>query len=202
MRKVIAVLFVLAGIAVIAYPSFQNQYYSAQEQGLVEEFQQLNTLFELHSSHKELPAREEGDDNSANNPSDELTTDAIGLIHIEKIDLTLPMLLGATDENLDVGAGVLGKDATFGESGNTGIAAHRSRTSGRLFNRLDEVEKGDRIVIETHGGEYEYEVYNLLIVEPEDVSVLEEQGDDSIVTLITCTIDPTHRIIVQAKEVQ
>ncbi|MDV2581277.1 class D sortase [Alkalibacillus haloalkaliphilus] len=200
MRKVIAVLFVLAGIVVIAYPSFQNQYYSAQEQGLVEEFQQLNTVFEEHSSAEEIPEGEEGS-GSANSPTEEINTNAIGLIHIDKIDLTLPMLLGATDENLDIGAGVLGEDTSFGEPGNTGIAAHRSRTTGRLFNRLDEVEKGDRVVIETHDGKYEYEVYNLLIVEPEDVSVLNEQGDDSIVTLITCTIDPTHRIIVQAKEV-
>ncbi|WP_017187651.1 class D sortase [Alkalibacillus haloalkaliphilus] len=122
-----------------------------------------------------------------------------GLIHIDKIDLTLPMLEGATEENLDVGAGLMSQGFTFGEVGNIGIAAHRSRTSGRLFNRLDEVEIGDRVTVETHDSEYEYEVVDTFIVEPEDISVLDVQEDESIVTLITCTIDSTQRVIVQAK---
>ncbi|MNJ78497.1 Sortase family protein [compost metagenome] len=48
---------------------------------------------------------------------------------------------------------------------------------------------------------YKYKVYNIIIVEPTDLSVLDKNDEDAIITLITCDpmINPTHRLIVQAK---
>ncbi|GAA0466995.1 class D sortase [Alkalibacillus silvisoli] len=195
MRRFFGILLVFVGIFVILIPFLENQYYTSQEQDLIESFQTLDRLF---SEEQSIAYAEEGAESSSNHDQ-ELGDDVLGLIHIDRIDLTLPMLQGATDENLDVGAGVLGESVSFGEVGNTGIAAHRSRTSGRLFNRLDEVDIGDSVTVETHDGDYEYEVFDTFIVEPDDISVLDVQEGESLITLITCTIDSTERIIVQAK---
>ena len=48
---------------------------------------------------------------------------------------------------------------------------------------------------------YNYEVFNIFIVEPSDVSVLKKSKTESILTLITChpLYTATHRLIVQAK---
>ncbi|MNC63655.1 Sortase family protein [compost metagenome] len=91
--------------------------------------------------------------------------------------------------------------AALGEVGNAAIAAHRSRTTGRLFNRLGEVEIGDIISIQTSTEKYQYVVYDISIVEPTDVSVLNGNKTDSILTLITCDplVNPTHRLIIHAK---
>lgn len=84
-----------------------------------------------------------------------------------------------------------------GQIGNCAIAGHRNYNFGMYFNRLDEVELDDEITISTQTDTFTYKVTEIKVVEPEDLSVL-EQGDDTRVTLITCTplYIATHRLIV------
>ncbi|MEK5024417.1 MULTISPECIES: class D sortase [unclassified Paenibacillus] len=126
-----------------------------------------------------------------------------GIITIDKIDLKLPILEGATKANMKHAAAHMKETAPIGEIGNAAIAAHRSRTTGRLFNRLNEVKVGDTISVKTSDQEYKYEVYDISIVEPTDVSVLNGNKQDKILTLITCDplVNPTHRLIIHAKAV-
>lgn len=125
----------------------------------------------------------------------------IALIEIDKINLKLPVLEGATKANMKHAAAHMKETADLGQIGNAAIAAHRARTKGRLFNRLNEVVIGDVISVKTSDQVYDYEVYDISIVEPTDVSVLNGNNKDRILTLITCDplIDPTHRLIVHAK---
>ncbi len=204
MRTLIALLFIVGGITVAAFPFLQKQYYASEEQKLIDEFRELDEIF----------SQEERDHFSTDNPDVILSnqeneegespysSDVIGIIQIDKIDVSLPVLQGATVENLNIGAGTITGTAPIGEKGNTGIAAHRSFTYGRQFNRLDEIELGDIVNVETIDGSWDYEVFDISIVVPEDVSVLEPMEDESIITLITCEpmYDPTHRLIVHAKK--
>lgn len=125
----------------------------------------------------------------------------IAILRIPKINLKLPVMAGASQVNLKIGAGWMKETTAIGEKGNTAIAAHRSYTRGRFFNRLDEVAVGDEIVIVKDGQELKYSVFNVVVVEPTDVSVLRGKKSEEIVTLITCTPIKvaTHRLIVQAK---
>ncbi|PYI50567.1 class D sortase [Paenibacillus flagellatus] len=125
----------------------------------------------------------------------------LALIEIASIDLKLPVLEGATQANMKVAAAHMTETDPIGAVGNAAIAAHRARTKGRQFNRLDEVKVGDDVVIRTAGETYVYTVYRTAIVEPTDLSVLERDGDERILTLITCdpVVNATHRLIVQAK---
>ena len=136
-------------------------------------------------------------------PADELKAggDVIAIIEIGKIGVRLPVLEGATKDNLRGAAAHMTETAPIGTTGNAAIAAHRARKEGRLFNRLDEVEVGDAITLRTPDELYTYEVYDISIVEPTDVSVLNPQGDQKLLTLITCDplVDPTHRLIVHAR---
>lgn len=128
----------------------------------------------------------------------------LGVIKISKINLKLPIMKGATTGNMKIGAGWMKQTTPIGQNGNTAIAAHRSYTRGRFFNRLDEMAVGDDITIISEGKEYHYTVFNVVVVEPTDVSVLRGKKSESIVTLITCTPIrvATHRLIVQGKLVQ
>src|SRR5690606_12418868 len=113
-------------------------------------------------------------------------TSVIGLLQIEKINLTIPILKGATEENLKIGAGMMANTSPLGSIGNTGIAAHRSFTYGRMFNRLDEITVGDIVEVETFEGVLKYEVFDKMLVLPDDTSVLNPVENESIITLITC----------------
>ncbi|QUH25707.1 sortase [Serpentinicella alkaliphila] len=70
-----------------------------------------------------------------------------------------------------------------------------------MFNRLEELEAGDKIVITTKGEKHEYTIYLKKFVEPTDLSVLNRNSKDRILSLITCDPinNPTHRIIIHAK---
>jgi len=134
-------------------------------------------------------------------PEIEVGGKVIALIEIDKINLKLPVLEGATKANMKHAAAHMKETTDLGDIGNAAIAAHRARTKGRLFNRLNEVAIGDVISVKTSDQVYDYEVYDISIVDPTDVSVLNGNNKDRILTLITCDplVDPTHRLIVHAK---
>lgn len=127
----------------------------------------------------------------------------IGSLAISKIDLQIPILYGATDENMKKGAGQIVGTSNLDSIGNVALAAHRSYTYGRFFNRLDELEVGDIITIEKGNEIYEYKVYTKKVVEPTDVSVLNKNDTHKILTLITCTPIKvaTHRLIIHAEQI-
>lgn len=87
-----------------------------------------------------------------------------------------------------------------GEKGNCVIAGHRNYSFGIHFNRLNQVAKGDEITIMTHEGTYTYIIQKTMVVEPEDVSVL-DQTEEARLTLITCTplYIGSHRLVVVAE---
>lgn len=126
--------------------------------------------------------------------------DVIGKIKISKIDLVMPVLVGATEKNLNRGAATISGTSEFGVVGNVGIAAHRGRSYGVFFNRLDEIEPGDIIEVTANNKVFKYTVYKTHIVEPTDVSVLYRNDKDKVLTLVTCdpVKNPTHRLIVHA----
>lgn len=129
-----------------------------------------------------------------------VSKDVIGKIKISKIDLVMPVLVGATEKNLNRGAATISGTSEFGVIGNVGIAAHRGRSYGVFFNRLDEIEPGDIIEVTANNKVYKYTVYKTHIVEPTDVSVLYRNDKDKVLTLVTCdpVKNPTHRLIVHA----
>ncbi len=95
-----------------------------------------------------------------------------------------------------------------GEYGNSVIFGHSTlpqlfnvKDYKTIFTYLPSLEKGDKIRVKMDGKEYEYEVYDMFVVKPEQVSVLEEQKDASYLTLITCVPPGTYwnRLVVKAK---
>jgi sortase A len=124
-----------------------------------------------------------------------------GIIKIEEIDLELPILTDATVKNMKISVASIKGTGKPGRIGNYAIAGHRSHTYGKNFNRLDEVEAGDFILINDGKNQFNYEVMEKLYVKPEEVEVLEGNGTDKEITLVTChpMINPTHRLILKGK---
>lgn len=95
-----------------------------------------------------------------------------------------------------------------GEYGNVAIFGHSTlpqlynpKDYKTIFTYLSSLEKGDKIYVNVGEFEYQYEVVTLFIVQPTDISVLEQRKDDSYLTLITCEPPGTwlERLVVTAK---
>lgn len=222
MMKKMSYIIILIGIGIFLYPSLNNLYSWYEQQRLITQWEEeltfvdqnegsheaelgdsysnLNRLFTENAVEENEVVEEEPELEPLPNSN---SLRAIGLIKIDKINLTLPIVDGTSENDLNNAAGRLEGTAKLGEIGNAAIAAHRGYSRGRLFNRLDEMEIGDKIKIQTKDSRLEYEVYQVLIVEPTDLSVLDNKEDQSIITLITCDplYDATHRLIVHAKKV-
>ena len=206
--KKMSYIFITIGILTMLYPFFNNLYQSYWQQNLlnqvdiaeslIEDYQLLNEFFyeELDFFEEQEVEAIESTEEVVNNSSN-----LLGTIEIAKINLKLPILLGTSSSNLRKAAGHLSGTNFPGEVGNSVIAAHRGRKYGVLFNRLDELEAGDKIVITSKGEKHEYTVYLKKLVEPTDLSVLNRNSKDKVLTLITCDPiqNPTHRIIIHAK---
>lgn len=199
--KWLAYLLIVAGMITMAYPKVKSLYYSYQEEQLLEEWESASTNSLIQQSSEQLddifseknrPAKTQNSSHS--------TTGILGKLTINQIDLVIPILEGATQTNLKIGAGHLSGTSPIGETGNAAIAAHRSYTYGKQFNRLPEVESGDLIQVETAQKKLTYKVTEKVLVKPTDLSVLQNNNNETMITLITChpMKNPTHRYIVKA----
>ena len=129
----------------------------------------------------------------------------MGYIEIPKISLKLPIYHSSSEEVLERGVGHLETTALpIGGVGNNPIlTGHRGLPRAELFTRLDEINKGELIYIRVLNDNLAYEVDDVRVIEPDDVSTLQPVSGKDMITLITCTpygIN-THRLVVQGVRV-
>ncbi len=130
----------------------------------------------------------------------------MGILHIPRIDVTLPIYHGVEEEVLSKGAGHLPSSSLpiGSSSGRCVLSAHRGLMSSELFTRLDEMEKGDLFQIENPRQTMAYEVDNIEVILPEEVEKLAIVEGQDLVTLLTCTpygIND-HRLLVTGHRVE
>ncbi len=128
--------------------------------------------------------------------------DAVAIIRIPKIDVDYVVVEGTDVESLKKGPGHYTDTAYPWEAtGRVGIAGHRT-TYGSPFWSLNELRPGDRIVLATEYGVFEYRVTGSEIISPSDGSVL---GSTDRPTLVLTTCNPrfsaAERLIVLADRV-
>ena len=98
-----------------------------------------------------------------------------------------------------------------GEKGNVVIFGHS--TLPQLYNPADyktvftylpSLEEGDSVIVRLGDLNYEYKIYEMFVVKPDQISVLDQRYDDSYITLITCVPPGTYwnRLVVRAKLVK
>jgi len=95
--------------------------------------------------------------------------------------------------------GEYGKIVIFGHS--TLPQLYNSKDYKTIFTYLSSLERKDNIYLKMDDVSYEYKIYDMFIVDPDQISVLEQQNDASYLTLITCVPPGTYwkRLVVKAK---
>ncbi|KQX46966.1 class D sortase [Paenibacillus sp. Root444D2] len=221
MRRTLPMVLILLGIIIFLYPTINDRYESYKQQQILKQWQNtlghidavasepigelvdMDTPFLTKENNNMILLR--GSNLLSVEPSPTplaITGGPIeGILAIDKINLKLPILTDATAKNLKLSVASIAHTGKVGAVGNYAIAGHRNLTYGKNFNRLDEVDVGDWIEVDTGSLQYWYQVQDKQYVLPEDVWVLEGNGKDREITLITCDPmeNPTHRIVVKGK---
>ena len=95
-----------------------------------------------------------------------------------------------------------------GENGNVAIFGHSSlpynynaKDYRTIFTYLPSVEKGDKIYAKVGNKSFEYEVFDIFIVTPDQVSILDQKYDASYMTVVTCVPPGStqDRLVVRSK---
>lgn len=213
MKKAVAVILIITGIALMAYPKLREAYYDYKQEQFLREWENSMALLEQQGTEEAGDDEEdiaEEDDEQEQNAEKLLERmryideNMEGMLKIDRINLNIPILRGATEKNLLISVSSLLETAGPGEVGNYCIAGHRCRTYGRHFNRLDELKEGDRIEVIKKDVFYVYEVFEKITVAPEETWVLAPRGKEKLITLVTCDYSskPTLRLIVRGKLVE
>jgi sortase A len=120
----------------------------------------------------------------------------VALLRIDRMGLEVPVFRGTGELQLNRGAGWIAGTGAPGQNGNMGIASHRDG----FFRVLKDVQIGDTVSLSHAGTESQYEVDDIEIVGPTEVSVLRDRPLPNL-TLVTCypfyfAGDAPHRYVV------
>jgi sortase A len=128
--------------------------------------------------------------------------DVVAQIIMDKIDVNKFVVAGVGYKELEKGPGLFAGSPLPGQLGNVAIAGHRT-TFGAPFGRVNELAKGDRIVMKTSRDEFVYLVTGApTIVKATDVDVIRTVDPArAILTLVTCHPKWTseNRMIISAE---
>lgn len=217
----ILVLALLAGIGLLLYPSVSNWWNQVHQSNVVVEYasavsnmdekQYKKMLGEAHAYNKwlsetgaiwNMTAAQRDEYNSILNVDGH---GAMGYIHIPKINVELPIYHGTDDSVLQSSIGHLaGTSLPVGGKGTHAVlSGHRGLPSAMLFTDLDRLKEGDTFTITVLNKTLTYEVDQIRIVEPTDLSSLQIEEGKDLCTLVTCTpygIN-THRLLVRGHRI-
>lgn len=116
-------------------------------------------------------------------------TEVMSYIEIPSIRCILPIYHGVDDTVLGSGVGhVPGSSLPVGgKSTHCVLSGHRGLPSAKLFTDLDKILEGDIFILRTLDEILTYEVDQIRVVEPDDISALELVQGKDYCTLVTCT---------------
>jgi len=133
-------------------------------------------------------------------------SEQIGHIVIPKLALDVPIYAGTSEAVLQKGIGHMeGTSLPIGGNNTHSVlTGHRGLPEAELFTELDEMEIGDKFYIKYIGGTLAYQVDQIKIVEPTDLSELSVVPGHDYMTLLTCTpyMVNSHRLLVRAHRIE
>lgn len=130
-------------------------------------------------------------------------TDVLGRLQIQGIDLDLPIFEGVDENSLGKGVAHLANSSlpVGGETSNAVLTAYRGYPTAAMFNRIDELEPGQEILLSSFGEVLAYRVKSVREVSAGERQDLTSKTDNDQLTLVTSSplVDDSPRIVVVAE---
>jgi sortase A len=158
------------------YTEIQQGRAAGQLEDLEESFLQESSLPDVESRDSPRDARKLADRFEA-----ELETGKpIGKVKVPTIGVDSVVLQGTDAATLKKGPGHYPKTGLPGQRKTIGIAGHRT-TYLAPFRDIDDVDKGDEVILEMPYGTFTYEVEKTEIVDPTQVEIVRDVGHERVV---------------------
>lgn len=223
LRRIIGLIIVLAGVCVVSYAILIPAYNAYINKKRVEEVRNAisgtlrsedenaeDNYLGSGMSQAEYEALSVSDksridaqirkEKAAQNTVADL--DIIGIIEIEKLNITYAIVEGTKNINIKASIGHLEESSDIGADGTCVLAGHRGGMYGEMFDNVDELEPGDLIVVtDLTGTEYTYEVYEHRNIKAKDWSICDWIDNQITLVLLTCEKSGYGRLCVMARMV-
>ena len=221
LTTILLVAVFMIGIGLIGYPSFSDYWNSFHQSraimnytetvanmdqekfdALIQEAEEYNAKLARTGINWKMSEEQQKQYDSLLNFDG---TGNMGYINIPKINVELPIYHGTSDSVLQTSIGHLEETSlpVGGESTHTVLSGHRGLPSAKLFTDLDKLTEGDTFTLNILNQTLTYEVDQIRIVEPTDLSDLQIEEGQDLCTLVTCTpygIN-THRLLVRGHRI-
>ena len=220
-KTIIMILFFFVGLLVLLYPAISDFYNQKRQSKVIVDYE---SLLEKYSQNDYTQLFDEADKynkelaslkypyiyykelKNYNKILDVNNTGMMGYISIDKIKVELPIYHGTSEQVLSVAVGHLeGSSFPVGGLGTHSVlSAHRGLPSSKLFTDLNKIEIGDVFEITVLDKKLTYQVDQIRVVEPNDVTELRIKENEDYVTLMTCTpygIN-SHRLLVRGTRIE
>lgn len=218
---ILVVMIFTVGLSLLLYPTFSDWWNSFHATRAIGQYdQQIANLSDEDYQHyfdeanqfnqnlKNAPNRFDMSEELKQQYNSSLNIDGnglIGVLTIPSIKVKLPIYHGTEEGVLRNSVGHLeGTTLPIGGDGTHSVlSGHRGLPSAKLLSDLDDLETGDYFMIQVFEELFTYQVDQVLIVEPDDLSALAIEDGKDYVTLITCTPYGvnTHRLLVRGSRI-
>ena len=117
-----------------------------------------------------------------------LEDNTFGVIYIPKLDVSLPIYLGASDQNMANGAVHLSQTSLpiGGKNTNAVIAAHRGWNGASYFLNIHKLAAGDTVTVTNLWETLTYEVTEIKLIAPNEAKEIYIQEGKELLTLMSC----------------
>lgn len=205
-NKWVILLLFLTGLGILLFPYILEKIDTTKHVDQVEEFRKEivekeeeeidQELDKLKSCYKEAYYDENGIHDPFEKSNEKLNQfrECLGIeedeifaaLEIPKLDLTIPIYLGSSDDILMKGIGqVEGSSLPLGgNSTHTVLAGHRGMAT--MFRDIDDLHEGDVLYIHGNTGTLKYLVTQQRVIYPDETSSLEIEEGKDLITLLTC----------------
>lgn len=221
---ILALILVLVGAGIFLYPAVSNLIADLSHRQIITSHANLVSSLDEETLAEEWKKAEEYNENLMGDPVHDpfipgsgyaipdnydqvlALDDVMCTLEIPKINLSLPVYHGTSEEVLAKGVGHMEVTALpiGGLNRHSVLTGHRGLPSAELFTRLDELEVGDHFYIHVLDEVHAYEVDQITVVEPDELEDLVAVPGRDLITLVTCTpyAVNTHRLLVRGTRVE
>ena len=217
MSTIIVVVIFICGLSLFLYPTFSNLYNEYLNKQLIgdykeafadikpEQHQKAKSDALSYSENKSNPDKLEELGLTYEDVLNVAGNGIMGYIEIPKISVSLVIYHSIEENVLQKGIGHVPESSLpiGGKSTHCVLAGHTGLPSAKLLTNIDHLKIGDVFYIHVLDEVLQYQIDDISVVEPDEVSRLNVISGKDCVTLVTCTPYGvnSHRLLVRGVRV-